>query len=56
MLLLDQLDFIKPDHVTILLKHDRELTIYISDGNSSVRLIYLLQQEDTIPHPPLQQS
>ena len=67
MLLIDQLDFINPDHVTILCKHDRQLTIHISDGNSSVRLTYQLQQEDnrvtykgpnfcTTPHPPLQQS
>jgi hypothetical protein len=67
MLLIDQLDFINPDHVTILCKHDRQLTIYISDGNSSVRLTYQLQPEDnqvtyegpnfcTPPHPPLQQS
>jgi hypothetical protein len=71
MLLIDQLDFINPDHVTILCKNDR-LTIHISDGNSSVRLIYQLQQEDTTPyevtyrdlhpnwcpppHPPLEQS
>jgi hypothetical protein len=66
MLLIDQLDFINPDHVTILCKHDR-LTIHISDGNSSVRLTYQLQQGDnqvtyegpnfcTPPHPPLQQS
>jgi hypothetical protein len=48
MLLIDQLDFINPDHVTILCKHDR-LTIHISDGNSSVRLTYQLQQEDTTP-------
>jgi hypothetical protein len=49
MLLIDQLDFTNPDHVTILCKHDRQLTIYISDGNSSVRLTYQLQQEDTAP-------
>lgn len=64
MLLIDQLDFINPDHVTILCKHDR-LTIHISDGNSSVRLTYQLQQEPisapapvncVFPYPPLQQS
>lgn len=58
MLLIDQLDFINPDHVTILCKHDRQLTIHISDGNSSVRLTYALQTEDSCspPPPPLQQS
>ena len=67
MLLTDQLDFNNPDHVTVCCKHDRQLTIHISDGNSSVRLTYQLQQEDnrvtykgpnfcTTPHPPLQQS
>ena len=50
MLLIDQLDFINPDHVTILCKNDR-LTIHISDGNSSVRLIYQLQQEDDTSQP-----
>ena len=64
MLLIDQLDFINPDHVTILCKHDR-LTIHISDGNSSVRLTYQLQTESLVvpapvdyvpPYPPLQQS
>jgi hypothetical protein len=67
-MLTDQLDFNNPDHVTVCCKHDR-LTIYISDGNSSVRLTYQLQQEDNQvtyrdlipnwgppPHPPLQQS
>ena len=58
MLLIDQLDFINPDHVTILCKHDRQLYIHISDGNSSVRLTYTLQTEDSCspPPPPLQQS
>jgi hypothetical protein len=51
MLLIDQLDFINPDHVTILCKHDRQLTIHISDGNSSVRLTYQLQQEDDTSQP-----
>jgi hypothetical protein len=51
MLLIDQLDFINPDHVTILCKDDRQLTIHISDGNSSVRLIYQLQQEDDTSQP-----
>jgi hypothetical protein len=57
MLLIDQLDFINPDHVTILCKHDR-LTIHVSDGNSSVRLTYQLQQEgnECTPPLPLQQS
>ena len=55
MLLLDQLDFIEPDHVTIMCKANRQLTIHISDGNSSVELKYQLQQEDITPHPPLQQ-
>ena len=50
MLLTDQLDFNNPDHVTILCKHDRQLTIHIRDGNSSVRLTYQLQQEDTTPN------
>lgn len=63
MLLIDQLDFINPDHVTILCKDNRQLTIHISDGNASVRLTYQLQQEDNQvtyrpnwcppPHPPL---
>jgi hypothetical protein len=64
MLLIDQLDFINPDHVTILCKDDRQLIIHISDGNSSVRLTYQLQQNEVTyrpnwcppPHPPLQQS
>jgi hypothetical protein len=50
MLLIDQLDFINPDHVTILCKNDR-LTIHISDGNSSVKLTYQLQQEDDTSQP-----
>jgi len=69
MLLIDQLDFINPDYVTVICKHDR-LTIHINDGNSSVRLTYQLQQQYPVskevtyegpnfcapPHPPLQQS
>jgi hypothetical protein len=57
MLLTDQLDFNNPDHVTVCCKHDR-LTIYISNNNSSVRLTYALQAEDSCspPPPPLQQS
>jgi hypothetical protein len=51
MLLTDQLDFINPDHVTILCKDDQQLTIHIRDGNSSVRLIYQLQQEDDTSQP-----
>jgi hypothetical protein len=51
MLLIDQLDFINPDHVTILCKHDRQLTIHISDNNSSVQLTYQLQQEDDTSQP-----
>jgi len=63
-MLIDQLDFINPDHVTVCCKNDR-LTIYISDNNSSVRLTYALQEESTNvpapvncvpPYPPLQQS
>ena len=65
MLLIDQLDFTNPDHVTILCKDNRQPIIHISDGNSSVRLTYQLQQEDNQvtyegpyfckpPHPPVQ--
>jgi hypothetical protein len=66
MLLIDQLDFINPDYVTVLCKHD-QLTIHVSDGNSSVRLTYQLQQQCPVsnevtyegpnfctpPHPPM---
>jgi hypothetical protein len=57
MMLTDQLDFNNPDHVTVCCKHDR-LTIYISNNNSSVRLTYALQTEDSCspPPPPLQPS
>jgi hypothetical protein len=51
MMLTDQLDFNNPDHVTILCKDDQQLTIHIRDGNSSVRLIYQLQQEDNTSQP-----
>ena len=49
-MLIDQLDFINPDHVTVCCKNDR-LTIYISNNNSSVRLTYALQTEDSCSLP-----
>ena len=68
MQITDQLDFSKPEHVSVYCKGNK-LTIYISGISSSVRLTYELREETdsnevtyrgpnwcTSPHPPLQQS
>ena len=55
MLLTDQLDFENPQHVTVCCKNG-QLIIYIRYQESDMRLTYKLQQEDAVPHPPLQQS
>jgi hypothetical protein len=64
----DQIDFAKPEHVSIICK-GTQLTVHIKGITSSVKLTYQLEGEYTHgdpvpnevmfctpPHPPLQQS
>ena len=68
MALTDQLDFAKPEHVSVC-TNGNQLIVYIKGTTSSVKLTYQLQTEDTTsnevtyrgpnfctpPLPPLQQ-
>jgi hypothetical protein len=67
----DQIDFAKPEHVSVICK-GTQLTVHVKGTTSSVRLTYQLQEElpypkylaDNLPkdilppypYPPLQQS
>ena len=42
----DQLDFAKPEHVSIICK-DNQLTVHIKGTTSSIKLTYQLQEETT---------
>ena len=42
----DQLDFAKPEHVSVICK-DNQLTVHIKGTTSSVKLVYQLQEETT---------
>lgn len=48
MALIDQLDFAKPEHVSVC-TNGNQLIIYIKDTNSSIKLTYKLQEE--LPYP-----
>lgn len=58
MMINDQLDFSHPEHVTLIID-EKQVKIYISGKDSSVKLTYLLKTHDDTsmsPRPPLQQS
>lgn len=42
----DQLDFAKPEHVSVICK-DNQLTVHIKGTTSSIKLTYQLQEETT---------
>jgi hypothetical protein len=55
----DQLDFSKPELVTIIIDGNK-LKIYINDSGCSMQLTYQLKDNSVVmlpsPRPPLQQS
>lgn len=59
MMINNQLDFSKPEHVTITIDGDK-LKIYIHDNECSMKLTYQLKDNNIVmlpsPRPPLQQS